>query len=150
MLAGQWFRLQIQTSLPSAVPAGPLLLAGTFYSIHYLCKRGCAGWSGPSVSSYIRRHLFVRHGPVYVSAAQKTKIIIYTVHIPRLTRAIWYKYSPVRYIFGFQFFIPPTVVQYDYIWNHLCRVDSFKLFLWTGPFPVEMVVWLGFIIALFI
>ena len=54
------------------VPSGHLLSIETFFSIKQFCLRtvkaqirlrGCAGWSGPSLSAYAHRHVFAWRGP---------------------------------------------------------------------------------------
>ena len=59
------------TSGTCAVSSNYLLSIETFYSIQRFCLRtakalvrlrGCAGWSGPSLSVYARRHVFVWRG----------------------------------------------------------------------------------------
>ena len=49
----------------------PLLSIDTFYSVQWFCQRTaktlirlrrCAGWSGPSLSAYARRHFFAWRG----------------------------------------------------------------------------------------
>ena len=64
--------------------SGHLLSIETFYSIQWFCLqtakalirlRGCAGWSGPSLSAYTRRH--VSHGVINIivySPLQRTKV----------------------------------------------------------------------------
>ena len=55
------------------ISSGSLLSIDTFYSIQWFWKRtakvlirlhGCAGWSGPSLSTYAQRHVIARRVPI--------------------------------------------------------------------------------------
>ena len=55
----------------SNYPSGPLFSSHTYCGIQWFCKRtvkalvrlrGCAGWSGPSLSAYAWRQVFAWHG----------------------------------------------------------------------------------------
>ena len=68
--------MRIHKSCISAISSGQVLSIETFYSIQWFCLRtakalirlrGCAGWSGPSLSAYVQRHVFAWRGLYYLN-----------------------------------------------------------------------------------
>ena len=129
------------------VSSGPFLSFHTFCCIQWFCYRtvkalfrlrGCAGWSGPSLSAYARRHVFAWRGPQCHTSKREGQLIVLQTLMTDKGKRHWFMVSTCSVLLNFhvqkQVFSPYSHSDFS---DSILHADQGFVFFFLYLSPVQ-------------